>query len=191
MTSKALKVVGTDGREISKVNLPSQFNEEIRQDLVERAVFAIQSHKRQPYGASPEAGKRHSSKLSRRRRNYKGSYGLGISRVPRKTHTRRGTRMHWVGALSPSTVGGRRAHPPKAEKKWSLKINVTERKKAIRTALAAVMNKELVIKRGHKAPESYPFVLDDSFESLSKTKDIMESFIKLDLASELERASVK
>src|SRR3989338_11129595 len=142
-----LKVISPEGKEDGSVTLPTQFSEEVRSDLIKRAVLAIQSHNRQPYGASPEAGKRASAKLSRRRRNYRGSYGLGISRVPRKIFSRRGTRMNWQGAFAPGTVGGRRAHPPKAEKIWWQNINKKERKMAIRSAMAATINKEAVTKK--------------------------------------------
>src|SRR3990167_995862 len=101
-----VKILSLDGKEIGKRNLPSQFNEDVMPDLIKRAVLAIQSHKRQPYGAKPEAGKRSSVEISRRRHNYRGSYGIGISRVPRKIMNRRGTRMSWVGAFAPGTVGG-------------------------------------------------------------------------------------
>ena len=133
--------------------------------MIKRAVHALQSHKRQPYGASPTAGKRASAKLSRRRRNYKTSYGIGISRVPRKILSRHGTRMHWVGAFAPGMVGGRRAHPPKAEKCFSLKINQKERIKAIRSAISATIIRDIVSNRGHILPSIYPIVIETEFES--------------------------
>ena len=154
-----LNIISASKEKKKEIDLPSQFNEEVRPDVISRAVFAIQSNKRQPYGASPEAGKRASAEISRRRHDYRGSYGHGISRVPRKILTRRGTRMYWVGAFAPGTVGGRRAHPPKAEKNYSQKINKKERRKAIRSAIAASIIKELVEQRGHKVPADYPFVL--------------------------------
>ena len=64
-----------------QLTLPKQFEEEIRPDLIKRAVLVVQSKHRQPYGASPDAGKRSSSILSKRRRAYRGMYGFGISRV--------------------------------------------------------------------------------------------------------------
>jgi len=99
--------------------------------------------------------------------------------------------MNWVGAEAPGTVGGRRAHPPKAEKNWKKKINDKERRKAIRSALSAVMLKDLVIKRGHKLPETYPFILDNEFESLTKSKDVVDILTKLGFETELKRASEK
>ncbi len=172
------------------VDLPVQFSEPVRSDLIKRAVHALQAGQRQPYGSDPRAGKRSSSKVSRRRRNYRGSYGQGISRVPRKVLNRRGTRMYFVGAFAPGTVGGRRAHPPKAEKVWEEKINDRERRKAIRSALAATVARELVTKRGHLVPEAYPFALDDSFERLAKTKEVKAALRALGFEQEMARASV-
>jgi large subunit ribosomal protein L4e len=146
---------------------------------------------RQAYGASPDAGMRHSSKLSKRRRKYRGCYGFGISRVNRKILSRRGTRMFWVGAFSPQTRGGRRAHAPKSEKIFDQKINKKENRKAIRSAISASMNKDLVVKRGHKVPQEYPFVIANDFEAIAKTKDVKSALSTLGFADELERSLVK
>ena len=186
-----LNILDKSNNKIGEVNLPRQFEEEFRPDLIQRAVLTIQSHKRQPYAASIYAGKRASAKLSRRRRDYKTSYGIGISRVPRKIMSRRGTRMNWVGAFAPGTVGGRRAHPPKAEKIWNKKINEKERIKAIRSAIAATVLKDIVAQRGHLVPDNYPFILDDRFELLNKTHEVIDAFGKLGLDSELQRAQTK
>ncbi|MBU0757261.1 MAG: 50S ribosomal protein L4 [Nanoarchaeota archaeon] len=171
-----------------KVRLPSQFNEEIRPDLVKRAVLAIQSHKRQPYGSDPEAGKKYSSKLSRRRRDYKGSYGIGISRVPRKIISHRGTRFNWIAATAPNTVGGRRAHPPKAGKNWDMKLNKKERRKATRSALSATMISELVKERGHIFTD-YPVILEDAFEKIDKSKELILALGKMGFGEELSRTN--
>lgn len=186
-----LKVIDVKNQEKGKIKVPVQFDEEVRPDLIKRAVLAIQSHARQAYGAKPDAGLRASADLSRRRRAYRGSYGFGISRVPRKILLRRGTRMYWVGAEIPGTVGGRRAHPPKSEKIWAEKLNVNENRKAIRSAMAATLDKTLVEARGHKVPENYPFVMDDDFEKITKTKELKESLLKLGFEEELKRSSVK
>lgn len=182
-----LNILDLTKNKVGEVNLPSQFEEEFRPDLIQRAVLAIHSHKRQLYAASSGAGKRSSAKLSRRRRDYRGAYGYGISRVPRKIMTRRGARMNWVGAFAPGTVGGRRAHPPKSQKIWWKKINERERLKAIRSAIAATILKEIVIERGHLAPDNYPFILDDKFELIDKTKIVLDTFKKLGLQDEFER----
>ncbi len=176
-------------KEIGKMELPVQFNEDIRPDLIKRAVLTIMSHKRQSYGAKKEAGKRVSAEVSRRRRNYRGSYGFGISRVPRKILSRRGSRMNWQGAFAPGTKGGRRAHPSKAEKKWRQKINKKERRKAIRSAISATVLADIVKKRGHKIPNDYPFVIESKIESVSKTKEVKGILNKFGLGNEFERVA--
>lgn len=186
-----LDILDQTNNKVGEVQLPSQFEEEFRPDLIQRAVLTLQSHKRQVYAASKNAGKRTSAKLSRRRRDYRGSYGYGISRVPRKILSRRGSRMNWVGAFAPGTVGGRRAHPPKTEKLWWKKINEKERAKAIRSAITATILKGIVIQRGHLVPDNYPFVLDGKFELLNKTKEIIIALKKLGLENELQRAENK
>ena len=183
-----IKIMNLDGKEAGNTELPAQFNEPVRTDLIKKAVLAIKNNKRQAYGAFEDAGLLHSGDLSRRRRKYRGSYGHGISRVPRKILSRRGTQMHWVGTEVPGTVGGRKAHPPKADKKWGWKLNVTEKRKAIRSAMNAVMNKELVIQRGHKVPDNYPFIIEDKLEKISKTKELIIALDKLGFKNELARA---
>jgi large subunit ribosomal protein L4e len=94
----------------------------------------------------------------------------------------------WVGANAPGMVGGRRAHPPKVETVFHWKLNTKERRKAICSALSAVMSKEAAIKRGHFVPENYPFIMNDDFESISKTKQLLQALNKLGFEKELERA---
>ncbi|MFH1511153.1 MAG: 50S ribosomal protein L4 [Candidatus Woesearchaeota archaeon] len=153
-----------------KRKLPSQFEEQVRPDLIKRAVVTIQKNNRQAYGAQPEAGQRQSAKLSRRRRDYKTSYGIGISRVPRKIMSRRGTRMNWVGAVAPGTVGGRRAHPPKSSKIIQVKINNKERKKAIRSCLAATALRK-----------DWPLIIEKKAEEIKTTKELKQMLDKLGL----------
>ncbi|MFT4312037.1 MAG: 50S ribosomal protein L4 [Candidatus Woesearchaeota archaeon] len=186
-----LDIYNTKNEKTGSIQVPAQFQEPVRQDLISRAVRAIQLNSRQPYGAFELAGKQHSTKLSRRRRKYKGAYGKGISRVPRKTLSRNGSQMYWVGAFAPGTVGGRQAHPPKSDKILTISINDAERQKAIRCALAATLNKDLVAQRGHKLPQTYPFVVSDDMESLAKTKDVVEAFKALGFVDELTRSSIR
>lgn len=184
-------VLDKSNNEVGKIDLPEQFNEVIREDLIKRAVLAINANSRQKYGANPLAGKRHSAKLSKRRNTYRSGYGHGISRVPRKILSRRGKQMYWVGAVAANTVKGRRAHPPRAEKNWETKINKKERRLAIRAALSATANKEYVSRRGHKVPENYPFIANNEFEQLSKTKEVIDALNNLGFSDELRRVRIK
>lgn len=184
-------ILNLESAQIGKIELPKQFNEPIREDLIFKAFRIASLNARQPYGSDPLAGKRKVSKLSRRRRKYKTAYGRGISRVPRKTLARRGAGMWvWVGAKAPSTRGGFEAHPPKIEKRWRLKINKKERRKSIRSALAASFDLNFVSK-SHAVPKNWPFVVSDDFENIEKTSKLREILEKLDFKDELKRCSIK
>jgi large subunit ribosomal protein L4e len=184
-----LKIFNTTGTATGETDLPSQFSEPVREDLIKKAVLAIQNNNRQAYGPYQEAGQRHAVRISKRRRDYKGSYGKGISRVPRKILSHRGSQFFWVGANAPGTVGGRRAHPPKVETVWKWKLNTKERRKAICSAISATMIKEQVIQRGHLIPLNYPFLISEDAEKINKTKHLLDTLQKLGFENELERAS--
>lgn len=184
-----IPIYDTQKKKTGDSELPVQFSESFRPDLIKRAVLAIQSSERQPYGSHVGAGKRYSSTVSHRRRDYRGAYGFGISRVNRKVLSRRGTRMFWVGATSPHTVGGFRAHPPKIEKVWDQKINTKENQKAIRSAIGATVDTSIVAARGHKVPLEYPFVIASGVEAVAKTQEVMAILKALGFELELERTS--
>ncbi len=184
-----LKIITQQNTEKGNIKLPEQFNEPVRADLIKRAVESIQSHKRQTYGPDPEAGTKAVISITKRRRKYTTTYGKGISRIAKKTMSRRGSQMRWVAAYVPGTVKGRIAHPPKLEKNWFKKINNKERRKAIRSALNATIQKEIVKERGHFVPEKYPFILSEEIEKINKTKEVEEFLKKIGLEQELERTN--
>lgn len=186
-----LKIFDTKAQEKGSMDMPEQFSEGFRSDLIKRAATVVQSELTQPYGAKTDAGLRASAELSRRRHKYKGSYGYGISRVPRKIMSHRGNRFSWVGAVAPGTVGGRRAHPPKSSKVIIKNINKKELKKAMRSALSATLLKEVVQEKGHKLSENYPLVLSNDFENIKKTTELKDSLTKLGFNEELDRVDEK
>lgn len=183
-------ILNLEGKEVKQIELPKQFNEPVREDLIKRAVQVIQSHKKQSYGAKEGAGMRYSSDISKRRRKYRGCYGHGGSRTPRKVLSRNGEQFNWEGATAPNTKGGRRAHPPKSEKKIELKINEKERKKAIRSAIAATAILDIVKKRGHQI-EKLNMIIENGLEDINKTKDAKKLLESLQLTKELERVKEK
>jgi len=185
-----LKIFDKTGKSVGEKELPSQFNEPVRNDIIKRAVLSIHAANRQRYGSDPRAGKKASAYVSKRRHAYKGTYGIGQSRTPRKSLSSRGTRFNWVGAFAPQTVGGYRAHPPKAEKNWEMKLNKKERRKAIRSALSAVMNIDVVKARNSNVPDNYPFLINNDFESIKKTKEVKQSLIALGFTNELKRTTI-
>jgi large subunit ribosomal protein L4e len=188
-----VKIYNLAGESKDTITLPEQFLEPIRVDLIRRAFLAEMSRKRQPYGADPLAGKRKIVRLKRVRRNpYRAVAARGYAyKVPRMVMYRFGGGWGHVvlrGAFAPNTVGGRRAHPPKAEKVWEEDINKKEKRKAIRSALAATASRYFVEQR-HKLPEelSLPVVTESSLEALTKTKEVLEFLNNLGLEEELQR----
>ena len=169
------KVFDLKGEEVSKLNLPQIFNTPHRPDVIKRAVVTIQSHKYQPQGRDPMAGKRNTAESR--------GTGLGISRMPRLKA--RGQRA----AFAPGTVGGRSAHPPEAEKKIRKKLPKKEMHLALRSAVAATGSKEAVAARGHMVDDvpDFPLVVVDEIQSLKKTKDIEDALINLGVWSDIFR----
>lgn len=186
-------VFSISGEKLSQIDLPQQFSEPVREDLIRRAVLAIHSHNRQPYGADPLAGTRQGYAVPKRRKSFKTTYGKGLSRVARKHLWHKGSQFGWVGAFATNTVKGRKAFPPKVEKIVAEKINKKERRKAIRSAIAATAHREIVAKRNHQIHDvkELPMVVEESFEIQMKTKDIRAILEKFGLKKELERVGEK
>lgn len=187
MKSTTYTITGEKGKAIE---LPKQFSEEVRPDLIKQAVLVIQSRKRQQYGTDPRAGLEYSAKLSRRRKAYRGGYGKSMSRIPRKVMLRRGTQFIYTGAIVSGTMGGRRAHPPKGEKIFAKSLNKKERQKAIRSAIAATIDKQYLENKGIFNTSYLPLIIE-KLEDVNKTKIVKELLEKLKLTEDLVRANNK
>jgi large subunit ribosomal protein L4e len=149
-------IFSEEGDEKRVVHLPKVFDEPVRTDLIARAVQAARANRQQPYGAPARgvwAGRRHSTEWSGK--------GKGVSRVQRLKDS-------MTGATSPNNVGGARAHPPRVVADRSEKINVKERRRARRGALAALSSTQLVRARGHEWEEKFkvPIIVESKFETL-------------------------
>lgn len=166
-------VYDVDGGDAGSRELPAVFETTHRPDLIARAVSAARANRAQAYGADQFAGKRTSAESP-------GS-GRGMAHVPRSRGRARRV---------PQTVGGRKAHPPKAEADRSESINDNERKLAFRSALAATADAELVAERGHRFEDDLelPIVVDDEFAGLEKTKDVVSFLESVGLYADVERA---
>src|SRR3989338_3513964 len=142
------KLFDISGNQKADVELPSLFNTKIREDIAQKYFEVDKLQNMFLYSNFKEAGKRHSASgtISHQRHQWKGHYGKGISRVPRKTMYRRGTQFFWIGAEVSSARGGRMAHPPKGIYKLR-KVNKKERIFALNSAMASTFNKELISKR--------------------------------------------
>ncbi|MFP9192576.1 50S ribosomal protein L4 [Natronosalvus vescus] len=162
-----------DGDDAGEIELPAVFETEYRPDLIARAVRVSQANSKQTYGADEFAGMRTPAESF-------GS-GRGMAHVPRQNG--RGRRV-------PQTVKGRKAHPPKAEKDQSESINKKERQLAIRSAIAATTDADVVAERGHVFDDDaeLPLVVSDDFEDLVKTKEVVSFLEAVGVDADIERA---
>jgi large subunit ribosomal protein L4e len=162
-----------DGEAAGEVELPSVFETGYRPDLIKRAVLAAQANRTQDYGADEYAGLRTPAESP-------GS-GRGIAHVPRQDGQARRV---------PQTVGGRSAHPPKAEKDRGKSVNDKERQAAIRSAIAATADADRVRERGHQFDDDLetPIVVDDAFEDLEKTQEVVAFLEAAGLHDDIDRA---
>lgn len=182
------KVHGLDGKAEGDVELPPVFETPHRPDVIKRAVLAQQSRRRQKYGSDVLAGKRSSAHYEGKRHYRFTMMNREMARMAR-IHGKGAGRYAYAARVVPQAVKGRKAHPPKSEKNWEERINKKERLLAIRSALAAASNVELVTKRGHKS-EFSPVIFIDEFESKGKTKEVITALGKV-IGKELERCAKK
>ena len=172
--AKTKVVFDLTGKPVGKIKLPGIFETPLRPDVIKRAVLAMQSHRFQPQGRDPLAGKRTTAESR--------GVGLGISRVPRIKGGQR-------AAFIPFAVGGRATHPPRIDKKIQKKLPKQEMLLALKSAVAATASKEIVSTRGHLIDEipEFPLVVVDDIQSLKKTKSVRDVFIQLGIWSDIYR----
>jgi large subunit ribosomal protein L4e len=166
-------VFDLNGNIVEKIELPAAFEEEYRPDIIRKAVHAIQSHRRQPYGVNALAGINYAAE------NW--GPGYGVARVPRLKTGRR-------AVIVPQAVKGRRAHPPKVQKVWEKKINRKEMRKALRSAIAATAISNLALARHHVFDGVLPKVVVDDIQSLSKTREVIDVFKAIGVYADVERS---
>ncbi len=168
-------VYDLSGKVKKKIDLPEVFSTVPREDIIRKAFRAISLSLRQPYGASPLAGTR--------RVGHNSGPGRGAARIPRTSGSSR-------AVLLASFVGGRSAHSPRTDKVLYKGINEKERKVARESAIAMTSVLDSVKARGHRVPEGLklPVVVDNSIESITKTKDAREFLETLGLFEDVEKS---
>ncbi len=186
-------LLNIEGKKVKEINLPGCFSSEIRKDIVAKVLEA--KKRKQPYSPSLVAGKQHSASgiIRHRRHVWKTHYGQGISRIPRKIISAKGDRFNWIGAEISSTVGGRRAHPPKIISMLQIKkINKKEMKIAMCSALSATANEKRIIKKYgtiEKLDKELPLVVESKIITL-KTKEFLSNLQKI-LGDKLYTIAIK
>ncbi|HLD76329.1 MAG TPA: 50S ribosomal protein L4 [Candidatus Norongarragalinales archaeon] len=178
------KVLSLSGQATEEVELPLQFEEEFRPDLIRRAYHAYRTQFLQPKGSYLLAGLQTTAEYYGRRHAWRQTINTGRSRLPREKVP--GGRSGAV-RIVPHSVKGRRAHPPKPWKILREKINVKERSKAIRSALNATLSSDLVSRR-HRYNGPLPLIVASPFEEIKRVKEAKKILEQLGLKEDLERA---
>merc|ERR1711887_189316 len=126
----ARPVVTVQNESGKQVQLPAVFLAPIRPDIVQFVHTSMNKNRRQAYAVNKDAGHQTSAE----------SWGTGRA---------------VQGAFGNMCRGGRMFNPTKTWRKWHRKINVTQRRYAVCSALAASALPALVMARGHRV-ESVP-----------------------------------
>jgi len=175
-------VFGVEGDALaptSSAALPGVFLSPIRPDVVQFVHTRIAMNKRQPYSVNKYAGKMPSAT----------SWGTGraVSRIPRVQGG--GTHRSGQGAFGNMCRGGRMFSPTKSWRKWHRKVNLTQRRYAVASAIAASAVPALVMARGHRimgTPEG-PLIVSSSVESISKTSAAVALLKKCGAYADVEK----
>ena len=180
-----------DGTVASKTKLPKVFDTPYRPRVILRAVLSAESSRIQPKGNYANAGRDTTAVYIGRRGSPNALMNKGIARKQRtknRPHLVEGT----VRGIS-GVVKGPRAHPPKPMHIEREEINRKEKLLALKSAIAALTNKELILKRGHKFEKdlTFPIICVDDLEKITKTKEVLSFLEKLSLDLDIERAKAR
>lgn len=163
------------------VTLPAVFTVPIRPDLVQDVHTRMAKNKRQPYAVSKFAGHQSSAE----------SWGTGraVARIPRVSGG--GTHRAGQGAFGNMCRGGRMFAPTKTWRRWHRKINTTEKRHAVASAIAATAVPALVMARGHRVqnvPE-IPLIVDNkAIDNVDKTAKAVALLKALGAYADVEKA---
>ncbi len=168
------------GAKQDEVELPPVFKTPFREDLIHRAFVNLDSHHYQRQGRHPTAG------MDVVAMSNDPPTGHGQARVAR---IRGGGSRRGQGAGVAMVRGGRQAHPPIVAKVIYKKLNKKENKLALCSAIAATASKETVASRGHVVDKiaSFPIIVSDDIEKISKAKEIYKVFDALNLSEDIKR----
>jgi len=161
------------------VPMPHVLMSPLRPDLVRYIHTNVSKNKRQAISVGAKVGYETAAS----------SWGTGraVARVPRAPGG--GTHRAGQGTFGNMCRGGGMFNPTKTWRRWHRRVNVTQKRHAVATALAASSLPPLVMARGHRIGEvaELPLVVSDGLESIQKTKQAVETLKKLGCSEELQR----
>ncbi|KAL4679337.1 hypothetical protein H8959_008987 [Pygathrix nigripes] len=161
------------------VTLPAVFKAPIRPDIVNFVHTNLRKNNRQPYTVSELAGHQISAE----------SWGTGraVARIPRVRGG--GTHRSGQGAFGNMCRGGRMFAPTKTWRRWHRRVNTTQKRYAISSALAASALPALIMSKGHRIEEvpELPLVVEDKVEGYKKTKEAVLLLKKLKAWNDIKK----
>ena len=176
-----VSVFSLSGDKSGSTPLPAVMTAPLRPDIVQFVHTNMSKNNRQAYAVSIKAGKQVSAS----------SWGTGraVARIPRVGGG--GTSRSGQGAFGNMCRGGRMFAPTKTWRKWHRKINTTQKRYAVASALAATAVPALVMARGHKVDEvpEIPLVLENGLESTKKTSVAKDILSKVGALDDVEKAA--
>jgi large subunit ribosomal protein L4e len=179
-------VYSIEGKALRQIDLPSVFESPQREDLVKRAVLSEESMTYQPKGNFRLAGLLTSARYRGRKEDYGSGKNKGIPHLPHEVLP--GGQLGKVKRV-PHAVKGRRAHPPKPQKKIVEFINKKEHLLALASALSYSANRDAVMRRSKaEIILALPIVLENNFENIKKTRDVLKVLEALKLEKMLARS---
>jgi len=176
-----VSVFSTTGSKDGEIELPLVFSTPIRNELIHKAYLHLESHSFQRQGRYPNAGM---DVVAESNSPPTGHHQARVARMAGGGGGRQGQ----AGGVA-MTRKGRQAHPPTSEKVVHKMLNKKENRLALCSALAATTSSTLVKLRGHKVDkiESFPIIVSDQIESISKSKELTKIFDALHLSQDLNR----
>jgi large subunit ribosomal protein L4e len=178
MTSRPTVTVYTTGdkQEDTLLPMPDVFDAPIRNDLVHFVHSSLAKNRRQGHAVFYKAGAEHSAE----------SWGTGraVARIPRISGS--GTSRAGQATFGNMCRKARMFAPLKIWRKWHQKCNVTQRRHAVASALAASACPPLVLARGHRVegvPE-LPMVIRNND---TNTKSLLSTLTKLGAGEDLAK----
>mmetsp|Transcript_66120 Transcript_66120/g.187792 ORF Transcript_66120/g.187792 Transcript_66120/m.187792 type:complete len:409 (+) Transcript_66120:111-1337(+) len=159
--------------------LPTVLAMPLRPDLVRYVHTNMSKNHRQAYAVKEKAGYGTAAE----------SWGTGraVARIPRVPGG--GTHRAGQAAFGNQARGGGMFNPTRQWRRWHRKLNLTEKRHAVVTSLAASCLPPLVMAHGHRIGKvsELPLVVTDGVESMTKTKQAVEVLNKLGCEEELQR----
>jgi len=162
---------------VGETALPDVFKAPVRNDIVLKVVNDLSKNHRQAHGVDKDAGMLYNAE----------SWGTGraVARIPRVGGS--GTHRSGQGAFGNMCRGGRMFNPKTTWRRWHRKVNLTLKRHAVASAVAATAVPSLVLARGHRVNQvpELPLVVDNvNFE---KTKTLLAVIKRLGLGEDVQK----